>query len=904
MITRVKLTNWKSHLNSELKFSGGTNALVGSMGSGKSSILQAVCFGLFGDLPELRGRKIRLDDLIMRKPMPKGFAEIEVEFESEGRTYLVKRRMESGHGTTLAEIREGNGKLIETNGSKVTGVVEKLLKVDYELFALVVYSEQNQLDYFLTVPKGKRMEKIDSMLRIDRLEEARKTATSMSSGFSVRMSERENFLKGFDEGGKRAEFQKLTGEIVELEVREKNLVLEIADLKTQLEVVRKKESALEGLEKRKNELEKEDHLLKSRLTETESSVASLVTQVPREKIPEEAERALIAAEERLTIAKNAERDVARLESRLGEVEGSLRQLSSRRGELLLALGEEHSKKSVESLELQVGDVSGRLEEKSKRRSDLEAQLESSRKAALTLERRLAVASRELEEHSKLALELEEKRKLLVGIEPVSKECSTLLEKVERLSVEIGGLDSHIAHLSGDMETLGSAAGTCPLCESALEPAKKDELVARKKSNLEEANSTRAARARELSETRAKRSLADAELSRLKGLAEECSTLEKRVESLSKSEAMVNESRAQIAAETERAASIEKNRLELSSELDTLEKDKWKLSMLFEKRRALSSTESGILEHVEKSKSLGELIAPLKARAAERSALEKSVEFLENAVEFLRLEKVVLDTKSKLSEIGKEILALSFNPEELRDVRDKANMLGGTLGKTGAELESLPLLVAGKKRLSESIGAELSRAVEYGNELKVLKLVLDDCRILQNAFRETQLVLRREFVKAINDLMGESWASIYPYGDFTGVRFMIEQEGAAKGDYSLQLQEKDGWVDVEGLASGGERSLACLALRIAMARTLVPNLRWLALDEPTHNLDDRGISELAIALRERITGIIDQAILITHEERLEPAVTGYCYKLERDKSRDEPTKVNLIISAGEELGLAV
>ncbi len=900
MITRVKLTNWKSHLNSELKFSDGTNALVGSMGSGKSSILQAVCFGLFGDLPELRGRKVRLDDLIMRKPMPKGFAEIEVEFKSDGGTYIVKRRIETGRGTTLAEIREG-GRLVETNGSKVTGVVEKILKVDYELFALVVYSEQNQLDYFLTVPKGKRMEKIDSMLRIDRLEEARKTVSSLTSSFGIRMSERESFLKGFDEEGKRTEFQKLTGEIVELEVKGKQLASEVEGLKSQLDAMLKRESELEGREKKKNGLEKEEHLLKSRLSETSSSMASLAAQVvPKEKIPQEPERALIAAEERLTLAKNAERDASRLEQKLGEVEGAVRQLSSRRGELLLALGEEYSKKPIESLELQTGELSKLREEHRKMLSELEAQMESSRKSVLELERGLAVASREAEERAKLVLELEEKKRPLAGMAAVSSEYSGLTEKVERLSVEMGRLDSHIAHLSGDIETLGSAVGTCPLCESALGPAKKDELVARKKSGLDEANSRREALVRELSGTRAKRSLAEAELSRLKGISEECFAIEKRIGSLSKSEAVANEARLRIGVETGMKASIEKRRLELSGELERLEKEEWSLSTLLEKKRSLSSAESGILEHVEKSKSLQEQIGPLRARAAERAALETRVEFLENAVELLRLEKVASDTRQRLGEIGGEILALAFDPQELRDTRDKVNSLGGTLGKKQAGLESIPPLVAGKRRLSESIGAELSRAAEYGRELKTLKLVLDDCKILQNAFRETQLVLRREFVKAINDLMGESWSSIYPYGDFTGVRFLIEQEGAAKGDYSLQLREKGGWVDVEGMASGGERSLACLALRIALARVLVPNLRWLVLDEPTHNLDDRGISELAIALRERIVDIIDQTLLITHEERLEPAVTGYCYKLERDKGRDEPTKATLLISAGEEL----
>ena len=84
MITKVTLKNWRSHLNSTLEFSGGTNALIGIMGSGKSSILGAICFGLFGTNPELQSRKLKLDDLIMNKPSLKDMAEVEVSFRIDG----------------------------------------------------------------------------------------------------------------------------------------------------------------------------------------------------------------------------------------------------------------------------------------------------------------------------------------------------------------------------------------------------------------------------------------------------------------------------------------------------------------------------------------------------------------------------------------------------------------------------------------------------------------------------------------------------------------------------------------------------------------------------------------------------------------------------------------------------
>jgi DNA repair exonuclease SbcCD ATPase subunit len=119
---------------------------------------------------------------------------------------------------------------------------------------------------------------------------------------------------------------------------------------------------------------------------------------------------------------------------------------------------------------------------------------------------------------------------------------------------------------------------------------------------------------------------------------------------------------------------------------------------------------------------------------------------------------------------------------------------------------------------------------------------------------------------------------------------IQAEGSKKGDYNLELQDRLGnWITVD-LVSGGERSMACLALRIAFAKVLVPNFKLLILDEPTHNLDSRGVEELSNALRDRVSDLVDQVLVITHDERLEKAVTGACYRLNRNKRLDEPSKV--------------
>jgi ATPase involved in DNA repair len=138
-------------------------------------------------------------------------------------------------------------------------------------------------------------------------------------------------------------------------------------------------------------------------------------------------------------------------------------------------------------------------------------------------------------------------------------------------------------------------------------------------------------------------------------------------------------------------------------------------------------------------------------------------------------------------------------------------------------------------------------------------------------------------------MQDIWRQIYPYGDYLGIRL-----NASKDDYALEAStalDADGamvWHDVNGIASGGERSIACLALRISLSMVIVPNLKWLILDEPTHNIDENGIGKLVGVLGETLPGIVEQVFIITHDSAMKNIAGARIYQLERDKTTGGPT----------------
>ena len=194
MITKIRMKNWRSHSNTELDFTKGTNVLVGILGSGKSSVMNALCFGLFGTFPDLQVRKLKLDDIIMKKPKKENVSEIIIDFEIDGKDYSVMRVIERGKGTTYSEIKNGEELMESPNTQRVTEVVEKILKINYELFSKAIYSEQNNMDYFLRLAKGERMKRIDNLLMIDKFEKVRASSSSIRNKLVERKIGKESVL--------------------------------------------------------------------------------------------------------------------------------------------------------------------------------------------------------------------------------------------------------------------------------------------------------------------------------------------------------------------------------------------------------------------------------------------------------------------------------------------------------------------------------------------------------------------------------------------------------------------------------------------------------------------------------------------------------------------------------------
>ncbi|KXB05781.1 hypothetical protein AKJ49_00085, partial [candidate division MSBL1 archaeon SCGC-AAA382A03] len=255
MITEVRLRNWKSHDETELELGAGTNVLVGIMGSGKSAVLDAVTYGLFGTVPAVKNRKITLDDLIKKRPVEEEKAEVELWFTTpDEEEYKVKRVLERGKGTTYAELRRRDGSLLnKPKSTEVTEDVTSLLQIDYDFFERMIYAEQNQLDQFLMLEPRKRRERVDEILKINKFENARKNATTLINRLKDRKKDRRKDLKELEEDEEIEELPSLKKELKETKKEKKEIKRNKKDIEPK---IKKNKEKIKKFEKIKEKIEK------------------------------------------------------------------------------------------------------------------------------------------------------------------------------------------------------------------------------------------------------------------------------------------------------------------------------------------------------------------------------------------------------------------------------------------------------------------------------------------------------------------------------------------------------------------------------------------------------------------------------------------------------------------------
>ncbi|NXA32289.1 RAD50 protein, partial [Eudromia elegans] len=187
------------------------------------------------------------------------------------------------------------------------------------------------------------------------------------------------------------------------------------------------------------------------------------------------------------------------------------------------------------------------------------------------------------------------------------------------------------------------------------------------------------------------------------------------------------------------------------------------------------------------------------------------------------------------------------------------------------------IVRFKKELRES---QFKDAEEKYREMMIVmrttELVNKDLDIYYKALDKAIMTFHSMKMEEINKIIRDLWRSTYRGQDIEYIEIRSDADESVSAsdkrrsyNYRVVMIKGDTALDMRGRCSAGQKVLASLIIRLALAETFCLNCGILALDEPTTNLDRENIESLAHALVEIIKSRSQQRnfqlLVITHDE---------------------------------------
>ena len=778
LIKRLKLRNIRSYVDEEITFPEGSVLLSGDIGSGKSSLLYAIEFALFGsDTERLSG------GALLRKGAVQG--EVALTFELDGQEITVERGLKQGSksiGQTPGAIIL-DGKRKEAMPSELKADIIALLGYPEELitkkqnltYRYTVYCPQEEMKAILTDEQESRLDTLRRIFGIDRYKRIQENAATVAR--------------------------------------------ELRSMKRELE------ARTEGLEEKKRQLavqQGQERQLHERL----AAVVPLIQQLEEELAKQR--KALQDAEQQLN-------EVQGRKKRLGVLEAQgvwMQQLLGKNGQRLQQLREllgrlERLQVSGDSASLQreIEQRETRLQQLVESRTRSEQRLASITERCAELERELSVPEPDAGMKQKRFAQL---AALVAGkaqIEQGEQQLQAAIEQLRAVLREHEVKREQAAQLRTQILTLAE----CPTC---LQPVSKEHKahVHEKEGEKAQLFAAKAAESQrlvaqneqELASLRGHlRALREAE-KELAGLRAELAHLEQQhAEREQKRKALQELKIGQARAADELAQA---RAVDLEQERAAVKQLRQQLDQLRERERSLN-------EEAELARGQQQLAAQREQLLQEHAMLERQ------AVQDAVFEKHVAEQRAALDKLSAEERTLSIDQSALETQRDGIGRTVRELAKEIAEKEAL-------RKSAERIAQ--------------LHQWLDAFFISLMGTIEKHVLLRihHEF-----NALFQEWF---------GMLMEDEQLSARIDDQFAPAVEQQGYaVDVAYL-SGGERTSAALAYRLALNKVVNDTIQTirtrelLILDEPTDGFSTEQLDRVRIVLEQ--LGL-RQVIIVSHEEKI-------------------------------------
>ncbi len=884
----LRLRNFLSHRETDLDLRGVHLAsLVGENGAGKSALLDAITWAVWGRSRAPYGRD---DDLVYH-----GESSLEVEFVfrmpyqsgAEQRCRILRRREARGRRSVSSLLdfeveRDGAWRILTSDSIRETqqSIIDHL-GLDYDTFINSAYLRQGHADEFTIQSPGQRKSVLSAVLALDQwsvYQERAKVRLSASQGemreIDRRLAEIEADL------ARRPEFE---AALAEAEVAAETAEAELAEVQQAMdELTRMREQVLayqrqrEDLSRRcreaqaaRDELHRELEMHRTRLAQDQARLAQADAIEARYAVYRDA-----VAEERELVRKLGH--AARLQEQRSSCEARIAAAREELTEQARALEQEEAR-----LDRAIADAGAELK---RALGELRSQ------EALLTERftddGFAGALRDAE------IELAETAAAAQDLECARSALQELKVEQSRRSERNRQLRDLMNETKARLDTLAGAEADCPLCGQPLSPEHHarllEEIEAQGKVMGDEFRTNRQ-RLGELDEEQAV-------------LGKTIQVLEARVQVRARQEqalARLQQRREQDEAARERAQALAKEIAALDRRLAEEEfagAERQAVGAMVEQRVALQArmargdfateARAELADIVAQLAEIGydpaahvqvqDRLAALTTAEADYRELEKARLGLENTSQALarleaqvevqdgRITALTVDeerTEAKIADLQHKLAMAVDVGERLSAVRQEVAAARQRVGAARQNLAALATLELRVTTMREQRATAAERVAIYTELRDAFSVNGIPAMIIEHTLPE----LERDANRILQQLSGGRMH----------VRFETQREtktGTLRETLDIIISDEKGTRPYEGF-SGGEQFRINFAIRVALSRMLAQRagvrLRSLFVDEGFGSLDAEGRQRLVEAVK-AVQDEFDMILIITHIDELREA----------------------------------
>ncbi len=824
----------------DLDFRGFDMACIsGSNGAGKSSLLDAITWALFG---EARRRDDTVINHRTQSPKEHGSAEVIFDFDYEAARYRVQRSKQKDKTAALDFFIQAQGEswkpLSEATLRATEERIRQILKLDYETFVNASFFLQGKADQFAQQKPGDRKRILAGILGLEVWEQYKEEALR-------RRREQENALAVCD--GLLADIESELGEEDQRKAKLK-AVNEEYEVRNQLAqanraLLEQQRQVAERLNAEKNQLQKQADEIRRLQAELDQKVDDLRSRQEEQKEfrlqiehEKEIQQGYAAWQKNLT-------HLTEMES----VAANFRQFEAKRSAPLLKIESERSALQVE------------LNALTSRQNEISA-----------LESALPLLVKQVEESARLVKEAEERLSLRAALESEIQELQT--EKA-RAKAENAVLKLEMDDIKARLDTLEASSGAeCPTCQKPLAADEKQHILEgyatqgkargeRYRNNqksfeqceslLREKETQKASLQRVESELKVQQRQLDAK-------TEELKRCQNQIEEWAANGRQRLQEISSVLAQDSFAPEAKESLAEIDAELKKLGYDA-------NAHEALRQAEINGREYQQKMSLLERASSALVPLEREVTSLERSINAAENHL--VALQKEHLAASQHLAESLANEPDLNELDKKTRTLQEEANQLLTQVGYARNQVDVLKNLKVQKKTRQEEKEAILLHIAQLKSLEKAFGKDGIPALLIEQALPEIAEHANEVLDRLTNGEMSLRFETQREYKD--------AKRDDRKETLDIMISASAEEREYE-LFSGGEAFRINFAVRLALSRVLAhragARLQTLVIDEGFGSQDAEGRQRLIEAInyvREEFSKII----VITHLEELKDAFSA-------------------------------